>query len=157
MARTHSEQSKGKDYSDFGKSLNNIGSIIKKAREQKNLTLESLSENLKINKSYLSAIESGNCKLLPENIYVKAMLRRIAEKLELELDINSFFDQEQKNKISNPARSEKIKTKSINKSFFLISLLALATFFLGAFTVKVGLQWLLLKSEPTEITTQSSR
>ena len=98
MEITHSGQRKDNDYSDFEKSLNNIGSLVKKAREEKSLTIESLAENLKINKSYLSAIESGNCKLLPESIYVKAMIRRIAEKLDLELDINSFFDQEPKNK-----------------------------------------------------------
>ena len=155
MEITQSEQSKGGDSSDFEKSLNNIGSLVKEAREQKKLTLESLADNLKINKTYLSAIESGNCKLLPENIYVKAMLRRIAEKLDLELDINSFFNQEPKSKRDNLVKPEGIKTKSINKSFFLISLLALATFFLGAFTVKVGLQWLLLNSEPTENTIQN--
>ena len=157
MARTHSEQNNGNDYSDFEKSLNNIGCLIKKAREQKNLTLESLAENLKINKSYLSAIESGDCKLLPEIIYVKAMIRRIAEKLDLELDINSFFDQNPKNKRNNTDISEEIKTRSIEKSFLLISLLAFATFFLGALTAKVGLQWLLLKSEPTENTIQTSK
>ena len=157
MEVTHSKQSGGNHYLDFEKSLNNIGSLVKKAREEKNLTIESLAENLKINKSYISAIESGNCKLLPENIYVKAMIRRIAEKLDLELDLNSFFNQEPENKKDDLSRSEEIKPKRINKSFFLISLFALATFFLGAFTVKVGLQWLLLKSEPAEITNQSSR
>ena len=150
MEITNSEQSKDNDYSDFEKSLNNIGSVIKKAREQKNLTLESLAENLKINKSYLSAIESGNDKLLPENIYVRAMLRRIAEKLALELDINSFFVQEQKYIRNNSTRPEESKTKSINKSLLLISFLALATFFLGAFTVKVGFQLLFLESDPVE-------
>ena len=51
MQITDSEQSKPRDYSDFQKSLDNVGSLIKKRREEKNLTLESLAENLKINKS----------------------------------------------------------------------------------------------------------
>ena len=111
-----------------------------------------MAEGLKINKSYLLAIEEGDIKSLPEIIYVKAMIRRLAEKLELDLDIQTVFGKESKAQKNKLIKTEEIKSTSIKKTFFLIPLLALATFFLGAFTVKVSLQWLLLKSEPTENT-----
>ncbi len=150
MEITHSEKSSNEDYSDFQKSLNNIGTLIKNAREQKNLTIDSLAENLKINKSYLLAIENGDSKSLPEIIYVKAMMRRISEKLQIDLDIQNVFNKNLRLKKDNLSRKEEIKTLTIKKAFIIIPLLAFTAVFLGAITVKVGVQWLLIKSEPTE-------
>ena len=106
MEITHSEQNKDSDYADSQKNLTNIGDLIKKTRVEKNLTLESLAENLKINKSYLSAIEDGDYKSLPEIIYVKAMIRRIAEKLQLELDMQNVFGKELKPNKDNVTKAE---------------------------------------------------
>ena len=83
MEITPSKQNASGDYSDFQNNLNNIGALIKKTREQKNLTLESLAENLKINKSYLSAIENGDCTSLPDIIYVKDRLEELLKSLKL--------------------------------------------------------------------------
>ena len=110
MEITPSKQNASGDYSDFQNNLNNIGALIKKTREQKNLTLESLAENLKINKSYLSAIENGDCKSLPEIIYVKAMIRRIAEKLEIDLNLQAVFGKDSKSiKKEDLSKREEIK------------------------------------------------
>ncbi len=152
MEINHSEKTKPRGDSDFQVKLDSIGSTIKTAREQKSLTLESLAENLKINKSYLYAIETGDYKSLPEIIYVKAMIRRIAEKLELELDIQNTFSQESRNKIDLTQKEEDVSSKKIKKSLFLIPLFALITFFLGAFSVKTTFQWLFIPNEIPEST-----
>ena len=117
-----------------------------------------MAENLKINKSYLSAIENGDCTSLPEIIYVKAMIRRIAEKLEIDLNLQAAFGKDSKSiKKEDLSKREEIKEDPNKKSFFLIPILALATFFFGIFTVKVGLQWLLIESEPAEISIPNSK
>ena len=157
MGITPSKQNATEDYSDFQNNLNNIGALIKKTREEKNLTIEALAENLKINKSYLYAIENGDCKSLPEIIYVKAMIRRIAEKLKLDLEIQTIFGKESKANNDDSTKAEEIKTRRFKKSFFLLPLLALATFFLGALSVKVGLEWLLIKNEPIENSIQNPK
>ena len=87
MERSYSEKNKSDISSDQNKPLSEIGRQIKETREQKGITLELLAEDLKINKGYLQAIEEADHKSLPEMIYVKAMIRRIAEKLQIEANL----------------------------------------------------------------------
>ncbi len=157
MEITNSEKNNPEKSSDSQKEVNNIGALIKKAREQKNITVESLSEDLKINRSYLFAIESGDYKSLPEIIYVKAMIRRIAEKLQLDIDVQSLFKEGAKSREELPIKSKEIKKVQSNKSFLLISLFAIAAVFLGAFTVKFGLQLFLMERDSTEIISPNSK
>ncbi len=157
MEITPSNQTASVDESNFQTDLNSIGSLIKKAREHKNLTLESLAENLKINKSYLSAIENGDYKSLPEMIYVKAMIRRVAEKLEVDLNLQAVFGKDTKSIKDELLKREDVKAEPFKKSFLIIPILALATFFFGIFTVKVGLQWLLIDSNTNEISIPNSK
>ncbi len=65
-------------------SLKRIGNFIKEARLGRNQTIEELASNLKIGVHQLQAIEDGNKDLLPEEVFVKAMVRRISEKLKLD-------------------------------------------------------------------------
>ena len=70
--------------SDIHKNFKAIGLAIKKAREEQNISIVFLSEALKINEDYLMAIEKGDKSSLPELVYVKAMLRKIFERLNIE-------------------------------------------------------------------------
>lgn len=72
-------------------SLVEIGSFIKEARIIKNQSLDELASILKISEQQLIAIEEGKEELLPEKVFIKAMLKKISEKLNL--DINPMIEE----------------------------------------------------------------
>jgi cytoskeletal protein RodZ len=61
-----------------------LGQLLRKARLEKNITLESLQETTKIRKRYLEAIEDGNFKVLPGSFYVRAFIKSYAEAVGLD-------------------------------------------------------------------------
>ena len=78
-------------------SLKSIGNFIKEARISRNQSIEELASDLKIGAHQLQAIEEGNEDLLPEKVFIKAMVRRISEKLKIDTDfIMSEFKTERK-------------------------------------------------------------
>jgi len=78
-------------------SLKRIGNFIKEARISRNKSIEELASDLKIGAHQLQAIEEGNENLLPEKVFVKAMIRRISEKLKVDTEfIMSEFKTERK-------------------------------------------------------------
>ena len=77
--------------------LNRIGNFIKEARISRDLSIEELASDLKIGAHQLQAIEEGNENLLPEKVFIKAMVRRISEKLKVDTKfIMSEFNTERK-------------------------------------------------------------
>ena len=64
--------------------LQKVGVFIKEARQGRNLSVEDLSSSLRIGKEQLIALEKGDETLLPEKVFIRAMVRRIAEKLNLD-------------------------------------------------------------------------
>jgi len=119
--------------SDIHKNFKAIGLAIKKAREEQNISIVFLSEALKINEDYLMAIEKGDRSSLPEPVYVKAMLRKIFERLNIEI-VNT----EPHHTISEKGNVPQNKSNGITgKSFYLmISLLALVAIILGAYSTR---------------------
>ena len=78
-------------------SLKRIGNFIKEARVSRNKSIEELASDLKIGSHQLQAIEEGNEDHLPEKVFIKAMVRRISEKLKVDTDfIMSEFKSERK-------------------------------------------------------------
>ena len=78
-------------------SLKRIGNFIKEARISRNQSIEELASDLKIGGHQLQAIEDGNEDLLPEKVFIKAMVRRISEKLKIDTEfIMSEFKTERK-------------------------------------------------------------
>jgi len=67
-------------------SLKRIGNFIKEARLSRNQSIEDLASDLKIGAHQLEAIEEGNEEKLPEKVFVKAMIRRISQKLKLDTE-----------------------------------------------------------------------
>ena len=65
-------------------SLMRIGNFIKEARLSRDQSIEELASDLKIGAHQLKAIEEGNEEKLPEKVFVKAMVRRISQKLKLD-------------------------------------------------------------------------
>ena len=78
-------------------SLKRIGNFIKEARVSRNKSIEELASDLKIGSHQLQAIEEGNEDHLPEKVFIKAMVRRISEKLKVDTDfIMTEFKTERK-------------------------------------------------------------
>ena len=73
-------------------SLKRIGNFIKEARLSRDQSVEELAADLKIGAHQLKAIEEGNEEELPEKVFVKAMVRRISQKLKLDTEfmMNQF-------------------------------------------------------------------
>ena len=99
-------------------SLKNIGNFIKEARISKNQSVNELASNLKISEQQLKAIEEGRDDLLPEKVFVKAMIKKISEKLNIDLNdqINEFNHQEEKFKIEEIV--EDVQKKQNRKNTF---------------------------------------
>ncbi|MCK5490263.1 MAG: helix-turn-helix domain-containing protein [Candidatus Pacebacteria bacterium] len=55
-----------------------VGECFKKKREEHNVSLNEVSEKLKIKKSYLEDLEENNYKQLPPDVYVKGFIRAYA-------------------------------------------------------------------------------
>jgi len=112
-------------------SLKRIGNFIKEARLSKNQSIEELASDLKIRTHQLEAIEEGNEEKLPEKVFIKAMIRRISQKLKLDTEfIMDEFKTERKEvkieEIVEEVSKKNYKTrqsKNFNPLGFLIFIL----------------------------------
>ena len=102
-------------------SLKNIGNTIKEARISKNQSVNELASNLRISEQQLKAIEEGRDDLLPEKVFVKAMIKKISEKLKIDTNdlINEFNHQKEQIKTQEIVEDEP-KQGNIKNSFTLI-------------------------------------
>ena len=119
-------------------SLQKIGGKLKLAREEKNLSANQLAGSLKIGEEQLIALESGNANLLPEEVFIKAMIRRVAEKLHLDGDV-LLSDLNGNNSSSNELAKENDK-QIPNKNFFRFQnrklyLISLVVFILASLSI----------------------
>lgn len=64
--------------------MDEIGHILREARENKGLTLEEVQAQTRINARYLAALESGQYNALPTPVHVRGFLRNYARFLGLE-------------------------------------------------------------------------
>jgi cytoskeletal protein RodZ len=75
--------------------LEKIGKLLKEKRESQGITLVDVSNSLCIRKSLIDAIESGNWKLLPHEVYVKGYLKEYAHLLNIYDEITDIFAQKE--------------------------------------------------------------
>ncbi|MBD0336197.1 MAG: helix-turn-helix domain-containing protein [Cyanobacteria bacterium Co-bin13] len=68
----------------YREQLQEIGSILKEARENRQLHLEDVADKTLIRGSLLRAIETGDLDNLPEPIYTRGLIRRYGEILDLD-------------------------------------------------------------------------
>ena len=108
-------------HSDKYMSLKKIGNTIKEARLSKKQSVNELASNLKISVQQLNAIEEGRDDLLPEKVFVKAMIKKISENLKLDINemMNEFNHQKEQIKIEEIVEDVQKKVKRKN-SFTLI-------------------------------------
>tara|TARA_B100000900_G_scaffold326734_1_gene286772 strand:+ start:535 stop:963 length:429 start_codon:yes stop_codon:yes gene_type:complete len=101
-------------------SLKKIGNILKEARLSKNQSVNELASNLKISEQQLKAIEEGRDDLLPEKVFVKAMIKKISEKLKVDMKvIMNEYNQKEQIKIEEIVEDVQKKAK-IKNPFTLI-------------------------------------
>ena len=94
--------------------LKSVGEFLREARQGRNLSLEDLSSSIRIGKEQLIALESGDENALPEKVFIRAMVRRIAEKLSL--DTSFILEKLNEKKLNEPNPSPIIKKKNIRKN-----------------------------------------
>ena len=112
-------------------SLKRIGNFIKEARLSREQSVEELASDLKIGSHQLKAIEEGNEEQLPEKVFIKAMVRRISEKLKLDTEfiMNEFKIERKEINIKEIVEevSEKNRkssqSKNLNRGGFIIFVL----------------------------------
>lgn len=63
--------------------MKSVGEILKKARTEKNLTLEEVEKKIKIRAKFLAALEANNYQKLPSGVYVRGFVRNYSEFLGL--------------------------------------------------------------------------
>ena len=99
-------------------SLKRIGNFIKEARISKNKSIEELASDLKIGSHQLKAIEEGNEEVLPEKVFIKAMVRRISQKLKLDTEfiMNEFNTEREEIKIEEIVEEVAKKTNKTTQS-----------------------------------------
>jgi len=93
--------------------LRNVGEFLREARQGRNLSVEDLSSLLRIGKEQLIALESGDESALPEKVFIRAMVRRIAEKLNL--DTSFILEELNEKEKDTPQPNTMIKTKNTRK------------------------------------------
>ncbi len=112
-------------------SLKRIGNFIKEARLSRDQSVEELASDLKIGSHQLKAIEEGNEEELPEKVFVKAMVRRISQKLKLDTEfiMNEFKTERKEIKIEEiveevaKKNNQTRQSKDLSPSGFWISIL----------------------------------
>ncbi len=117
--------------------LQKVGEFLREARQGRNLSIEDLSSSLRIGEEQLIALEEGDEKSLPEKVFIRAMVRRIAEKLNLD---TSFILEELKEKKPNLPKETKVINKK-NRDFNPISMVILSGA-LGLFTSIMVLRYI---------------
>ncbi|MDC3147297.1 helix-turn-helix domain-containing protein [Prochlorococcus sp. AH-716-I09] len=99
-------------------SLKRIGNFIKEARLSRDQSVEELASDLKIGSHQLKAIEEGNEEGLPEKVFIKAMVRRISQKLKLDTEfvMNEFKTERKEIKIEEIVEEVAKKTYKTRQS-----------------------------------------
>ena len=123
-------------------SLKRIGNFIKEERLRRDQSVEELASVLKIGVHQLKAIEDGNEENLPEEVFIKAMIRRISQKLKLDTEfIMDEFKTERKE-----VKIEEIVEEVSNKNYKARQTFSLNTLGFGIFILISGFLGLLASS-----------
>ena len=120
--------------------LKEVGSLLREERQAQNLSISSLADSLRIGEEQLAALEQGEKYLLPEDVFIRAMVRRVEERLKIQdLSISKLLKEDKKIKINsneiNPQKTISGPLKNIRSGkifIFIISSLLLITLIIFA-------------------------
>jgi hypothetical protein len=105
--------------------LEKIGKLLKEERESQGRALADVSNSLCIRKSLIEALESGNWKLLPHEVYVRGYLKEYAHLLNVYNEITDDITQKEEIKVpvEVPVQQKvELKNRQIPKRAFLYPL-----------------------------------
>ena len=139
MEKSEGRKSDNSYIADKKSPLQKVGEFLKEARQSRNLSVEDLSSSLRIGKEQLIALEEGDENLLPERVFIRAMVRRIAEKLNL--DTSFIFEQLNEKKKNEPKytpiiKKENPKKQNIFNTFSMVLLSGVLGLITSALLVK---------------------
>ena len=121
--------------------LKKVGEFLREARQGRNLSIEDLSSSIRIGKEQLIALEEGNESSLPEKVFIKAMVRRIAEKLNL--DTSFIFEELNEGKKNEPKYNPVINKESPKRKESLNQFrMVIISGFLGLLTSIIVLKYI---------------
>src|SRR5690625_2132441 len=103
-----------------------LGERLKEARDEKNLTLDDIQRETKIQKRYLVAIENNEWSKIPGIFYARAFIREYANVVGLNGDdlLTEHKDElplndEKKYDYTTPSRRNRQRGNKVNKSVFM--------------------------------------
>ena len=114
MEKSEERKSDSNHIANKKSALGTVGEFLREARQGRNLSVEDLSSSLRIGKEQLIALESGDESALPEKVFIRAMVRRIAEKLNL--DTSFILEELSERKSNGPKPNNLIKKKNTRKN-----------------------------------------
>jgi cytoskeletal protein RodZ len=122
-----------------------LGTLLKKAREEKGLSLDDIQEETKIRKKYLEAIEENNFDILPGKVYLKVFVKGYAREVDLNYqalldnyEVLNIQEEKESNLQKDYLNGTKVSSGSKNedrKNPFKIIFIMLLILFLGAAVV----------------------
>ena len=113
MEQIESQKSDNYNIANKRSPLQKVGEFLREARQGRNLSIEDLSSSLRISKEQLIALEEGDENSLPERVFIRAMVRRIAERLNL--DTSFIFEELNEKKKIDPKYSPPVKKENPKK------------------------------------------
>ena len=110
-----------------------VGASIREGRESRSISRDELAQRLNMGCEQLEALEQGDLQRLPEPVFVKAMVRRLASHLGLDADalveqLDLVPSQATNNKTSPSQQSTREQSSSTRWIAVLLSLTAMIGF-----------------------------
>ncbi len=115
--------------------LEKIGKIIKEKREEAGFTIEHISNVLKINPTYLEAIEKGEIDKFPAEIFLKGFLKNYARFLKVdlsELNITNGEEEKKHEKLNSQIPDKRKQKYNIHTGYL----------FLGGVLLLIFISWI---------------
>lgn len=131
-----------------------IGSRLREAREEKNITLDELQEETKIQKRYLTAIENDQFDVLPGKFYAKAFIREYATAVDLDgnqllteygFDENALPEEEE-TEVRSYSRVQRSAKKASTSNFSIVPKIIVVLLIIGIIVVA----WTLLQKSSSD-------
>ncbi|HLQ73818.1 MAG TPA: RodZ domain-containing protein [Bacillota bacterium] len=132
-----------------------IGLRLKEAREAKNITLDELQEETKIQKRYLTAIENEQFEVLPGKFYAKAFIREYASAVDLDgnqlmsefgFDDSTIETEDETPTSQSITRAQRAAKKSSSTNFSIVPTIIVVLLIIGIIVVA----WTLIQKSSSD-------